>query len=179
MIQTSFNQSVYDTVTIDSGCKLTYRYNVMTTTFPKTTETSTTMSADDCAAARGWTTNERFLQILRTGDNCPYGDGNPGDVFDLTLTDEGRVARKTYLCPEPTVEAYAAACARSWRGCSRSEGFPRSPEPARSIGAGVAARITGGAGARPEPAVAHGRRCAADAFDPGTAACERTRWPRG
>jgi hypothetical protein len=111
MIQTSFNQALYDTVTIDGGCKLTYQYEVMTPTAPKSTTQTTTMSPDDCAAARAWVTNARFLQVLDTGENCPFGPGNPGDVFDLTLTDVGRVARKTYLCPEPTVEA-VRACLR-------------------------------------------------------------------
>jgi hypothetical protein len=113
MIQTSFNQAFYDTVTIDTGCKITYQHFVMGTPGnpPMSTTRSVTMSGDDCTAARSWTTNVRFLDVLRTGDNCPYGDGNPGDVFDLTLTDEGRVARKTYLCPEPTVES-VRACLR-------------------------------------------------------------------
>jgi hypothetical protein len=113
MIQTSFSQAYYDTVTIDGGCKMTYVHIVMGPPgMPVHTSTrNVTMAAADCAAARGWTTNARFLEVLRTGENCPAGPGNPGDVFDLTLTDEGRVARKTYLCPEPTVEA-VRACLR-------------------------------------------------------------------
>lgn len=113
MIQTSFNQAFYDTVTIAGGCKMTYVHNVMGAPGkpPQSSTQSVTMAAADCAAARGWTTNARFLEVLRTGENCPFGPGNPGDIFDLTLTDEGRVARKTYLCPEPTVEA-VRACLR-------------------------------------------------------------------
>jgi hypothetical protein len=107
MIQTSFNQAFYDTVTFDSTCKLSYQAFTMgpPNMPPGSTTRGAMMLSGDCAAARSWATNERFLQVLRTGDNCPYGPGNPGDLFDLTLTGEGRVARKTYLCSEPTVEA--------------------------------------------------------------------------
>jgi hypothetical protein len=100
----------YDTVTIANGCVLTYQRTIMPPA-PKSTTQMVTMNTADCADARGWATNARFLEVLRTGDHCPTGDGNPGDVFDLTLTDEGRVARKTFLCPEPTLEA-VRACLR-------------------------------------------------------------------
>jgi hypothetical protein len=100
----------YDTVKIDNGCALTYQKTIMPPA-PKATTRTVTMGAGDCADARGWATNARFLEVLRTGDGCPYGEGNPGDVFELTLTNEGRVARKTYLCPEPTLEA-VRACLR-------------------------------------------------------------------
>jgi hypothetical protein len=105
----------YDTVSFDAKCAITYQKTIFPVptaqSAPKSTTKTVTMSAVDCAAARGWATNARFLEVLRTGDGCPYGMGNPDDVFDLNLTDEGRVARKTYLCPEPTLEA-VRACLR-------------------------------------------------------------------
>jgi hypothetical protein len=103
-------QAPYDHITITDGCVLTYQGTIKPPA-PKATTQTVTMDASDCAAARGWGTNARFLEVLATGDGCPYGEGNPGDAFELTLSDIGDVRRKTYLCPEPTLEA-VRACLR-------------------------------------------------------------------
>jgi hypothetical protein len=94
---------VWDFVWIENGCTMRYQHtNAMRTA---------TLAADDCAAARAWVTNAAFLDVLRTGAGCPYLDGNATETFELMLTTEGRVARKTYLCDEPTVSAERACLA--------------------------------------------------------------------
>jgi hypothetical protein len=106
------NNRPYDSVTIDSGCVLTYQRTNPPLDAPPTMRTSTTrdvtMTPADCAAARGWATNARFLSVLETGDGCPYGPGNPDDLFEVDLTDGSVLGRKTYLCPEPTLDAVRA-----------------------------------------------------------------------
>jgi hypothetical protein len=91
---------VWDDLWIEQGCQLRFQHD--------DAQRTTTMSAGDCASARAWVTNARVLEVLRTGSGCPYGDGNPTETLELTLTDEGRVARKTYKCPEPTLEVLRA-----------------------------------------------------------------------
>ncbi|HEX4407077.1 MAG TPA: hypothetical protein VH560_19695 [Polyangia bacterium] len=90
----------YDTVTLENGCQLTYQAGTSTRTV--------TLNGADCAAARAWATNARFLDVLSTGDDCPYGIGNPDDLFEVNLTDGTMDWRKTYLCPEPTLDAVRA-----------------------------------------------------------------------
>jgi hypothetical protein len=91
---------VWDFVSIDTRCAMGYQHMNATRT--------ATLTGDDCAAARAWVTNAAFLDVLRTGANCPYLDGNATETFEVTLSPEGRVARKTYKCDEPTVSAERA-----------------------------------------------------------------------
>jgi hypothetical protein len=91
---------VWDDLWIEQGCQLRFQH--------EDAQRTTTMSAGDCASARAWATNARVLEVLRTGVGCPYGDGNATETLELTLTDQGRVARKTYKCPEPTLEVLRA-----------------------------------------------------------------------
>jgi hypothetical protein len=93
---------VWDFVWIENGCTIRYQHtNAMR---------SATLAVGDCAA-RAWVTNQAFLDVLRTGAGCPYLDGSATETFELMLTTEGRVARKTYLCDEPTVSAERACLA--------------------------------------------------------------------
>jgi hypothetical protein len=95
----------WDFVWIEQGCTLRYQHEDI--------QSSVTMGARDCADARGWVTNARFLAVLRTSVGCAIDGGKDAtEAFDLTLAEEGRIGRKTYLCPEPTVETV--------RGCLRS-----------------------------------------------------------
>jgi hypothetical protein len=55
----------------------------------------------DCAAARGWATNARFLDVLRNGTGC--ADGTNPESFELTLTGDAP-RRKTWGCDEPVVD---------------------------------------------------------------------------
>jgi hypothetical protein len=94
---------VWDFVSIENGCTMRYQHtNAMR---------MATLSVGDCAAARAWVTNAAFLDVLRTGAGCPYLNGNTTETFEVMLTPEGRVARKTYLCDEPTVSAERACLA--------------------------------------------------------------------
>jgi hypothetical protein len=90
----------WDDLWLEQGCQLRFQH--------EDAQRTTTMSAGDCASARAWATNARVLEVLRTGSGCPYGDGNATETLELTLSDEGRVARKTYKCPEPTLEVLRA-----------------------------------------------------------------------
>jgi hypothetical protein len=90
----------WDYVWIEKGCQMRFQH--------QNAQRTVTMGVADCAETRAWATNARFLDVLRTGSGCPYGDGNPTELFDLILTPEGRVARKTYACPEPTLEVLRA-----------------------------------------------------------------------
>jgi hypothetical protein len=102
----------YDTVTLTQACQMTYERTILPPPLPPAGVYSTTrmvtVGAADCVEARGWATNARFLEVLRTGDGCPYGMGNPDDVFEVYLTDGTLDQRKTYLCPEPTLDAVRA-----------------------------------------------------------------------
>ena len=101
----------YDQVTFSQTCQMTYRKTVLPPPklpAPSSTTRTVTLGAADCAEARGWATNARFLEVLRTGDMCPFGMGNPDDEFEITLTDGTLDQRKTYLCPEPTLDAVRA-----------------------------------------------------------------------
>jgi hypothetical protein len=91
---------VWDYVWIENGCQMRIQH--------QNAQRMVTMDAADCANTRAWVTNARFLDVLRTGSGCPYGDGNPTELFELIVTPEGRVARKTYACPEPTLEVLRA-----------------------------------------------------------------------
>jgi hypothetical protein len=94
---------VWDFVWIENGCTIRYQHtNAMRTA---------TLAAGDCAGARAWVTNAAFLDVLRTGAGCPYLNGNATETFELMLTTDGRFARKTYLCDEPTVDAERACLA--------------------------------------------------------------------
>jgi hypothetical protein len=101
----------YDTVTLTQECQMTYQRTILPRPMPpapQSTTRSVTVGAADCAEARGWATNARFLEVLDTGDDCPFGMGNPDDVFEINLTDGTLHQRKTYLCPEPTLDAVRA-----------------------------------------------------------------------
>ncbi|HSZ84057.1 MAG TPA: hypothetical protein VLA14_17355 [Polyangia bacterium] len=101
----------YDTVTLTKACQMTYVRTILPRPLPPAPQSTTrtvTVGAADCAEARGWATNARFLEVLRTGDDCPFGMGNPDDVFEVVLTDGTDDRRKTYLCPEPTLDAVRA-----------------------------------------------------------------------
>lgn len=103
----------YDTVTLTQDCQITYQKTILPRPMlpaQQSTTRTVTVGAADCAEARGWATNARFLEVLNTGDGCPFGMGNPDDVLDVTLTDGTEPRRKTYLCPEPTLDA-VRACA--------------------------------------------------------------------
>jgi hypothetical protein len=106
----SYNRP-YDTVTLTQACQMTYQKTIFPrpkVPAPQATTRTVTVGAADCAEARGWATNARFLEVLLTGDDCPYGMGNPDDLFEVTLTDGTDDRRKTYLCPEPTLDAVRA-----------------------------------------------------------------------
>jgi hypothetical protein len=79
---------------------------------PQSTTRIVTVGTAECAEARGWATNARFLEVLNTGEGCPFGNGNPDDLFEISLTDGTDDRRKTYLCPEPTLDA-VRACANA------------------------------------------------------------------
>ena len=101
----------YDTVTLTQECQMTYERTIFPRPMlpaPQSTTRTVTVGAADCAEARGWATNARFLEVLDTGDDCPFGMGNPDDVFEINLTDGTLDQRKTYLCPEPTLDAVRA-----------------------------------------------------------------------
>src|SRR5450432_573369 len=101
----------YDTITLTKACQMTYQKTILPKPLPPAAQSTTrtvTVSAGDCAEARGWATNARFLEVLNTGDDCPFGMGNPDDVFEINLTDGTLDQRKTYLCPEPTLDAVRA-----------------------------------------------------------------------
>jgi hypothetical protein len=92
------SSAAFDFVWIENGCTLRYQHD--------NAERSTPLVAADCADARGWVTNARFLDVLRTSAGCHTDNGgNATESFELTLTDGELVARKTFLCPEPSVEA--------------------------------------------------------------------------
>jgi hypothetical protein len=101
----------YDTVTLSHACQLTYQKTVLPRPVPpapgSTTRTAT-LKVVDCAAARAWATNARFLDVLTMGDGCPDGTGNPDDAFEVDLTDGTMDRRKIYPCPEPTLDAVRA-----------------------------------------------------------------------
>jgi hypothetical protein len=101
----------YDTVTLTQACQMTYQKTILPRPLPPAQQSTTrtvTVGTADCAEARGWATNVRFLEVLDTGDDCPFGTGNPDDVFEINLTDGMLHQRKTYLCPEPTLDAVRA-----------------------------------------------------------------------
>lgn len=101
----------YDTVTLTQACQMTYQRTILPRPMPPAAQSTTrtvTVGAADCYAARGWATNARFLEVLVTGDMCPFGMGNPDDLFEVNLTDGTDDRRKTYLCPEPTLDAVRA-----------------------------------------------------------------------
>jgi len=101
----------YDTVTLTQACQMTYQKTILPRPMfpaPQSTTRNVTVGAADCAEARGWATNARFLEVLRTGNMCPFGMGNPDDLFEVNLTDGTLDQRKTYLCPEPTLDAVRA-----------------------------------------------------------------------
>jgi hypothetical protein len=75
---------------------------------PGVTTRTVTLNAVDCTAARDWATNARVLDVLVTGDDCPSGTGNPDDEIEVSLTDGTMDRRKTYQCPEPTLDALRA-----------------------------------------------------------------------
>jgi hypothetical protein len=91
----------WDFVSIKDGCTLGYQH--------EDTPRTVTMAAGDCADARSWVTNARFLEVLRTSAGCSTDDGkNATESFELTLEQDVLVARKTFLCPEPTIAAVRA-----------------------------------------------------------------------
>ncbi len=101
----------YDIVTLHDGCQMTYQKTILpppTPPAPGVTTRTVTLNAADCAAARAWPTNARVLDVLVTGDDCPSGPGNPDDEIEVNLTDGTMDRRKTYLCPEPTLDALRA-----------------------------------------------------------------------
>jgi len=106
------NNWPYDTVAIAHDCDLVYQKTNPPLDAPPVMRTSTTrnvtMNPTDCTAARSWATNARFLSVLDTGDGCPYGPGNHDDLFESDLIDGTSHRRKTYLCPEPTLDAVRA-----------------------------------------------------------------------
>jgi hypothetical protein len=75
---------------------------------PGVTTRTVTLNAVDCAEARDWATNARVLDVLVTGDDCPSGTGNSDDEIEVSLTDGTMDRRKTYQCPEPTLDALRA-----------------------------------------------------------------------
>jgi hypothetical protein len=111
-LDSNSNNRPYDSVAIDSGCVLTYHQNDVPldagSAYRTTLDRHVTMNATDCTAARSWATNARFISVLDTGDGCPYGPGNPEDLFEITMTDGTPHRRKTYLCPEPTLDGVRA-----------------------------------------------------------------------
>jgi hypothetical protein len=78
---------------IKDGCTLEVQRNDLQKTFA--------MSAADCAAARGWATNARFLDVIRNGTGC--AGGNTPESFELTLLQDAP-RRKTWGCDEPAVD---------------------------------------------------------------------------
>jgi hypothetical protein len=64
------------------------------------------MNGADCAAARAWATNARFLEILGTGDGCQTRPGDEvTESFEVYIPGTiGGLARKTSGCAEPTLE---------------------------------------------------------------------------
>jgi hypothetical protein len=99
------SSAAFDFVWIEGGCTLHYQH--------QNAERTMTMVSGDCADARSWVTNARFLEVLRTSDGCHTDNGgNATESFELTLTNGEQPRRKTFLCPEPTVEA-VRTCLRS------------------------------------------------------------------
>jgi hypothetical protein len=80
-------------VGIKDGCALSVQIEDVSKTIA--------MSAADCAAARGWVTNARFLDVIRNGTGC--AGGAMPESFELTLLQE-QPGRKTWGCDEPTVD---------------------------------------------------------------------------
>ncbi len=101
----------YDTVSLAHGCQMTYQKTILPAPPPPgpySTTRTVTLNTVDCTAARAWATNARVLDVLVTGDDCPAGTGNPDDEIEVNLTDGTMDRRKTYLCPEPTLDALRA-----------------------------------------------------------------------
>jgi len=101
----------YDTVSLAHGCQMTYQQTILPPPPPPgpwSTTRTVTLNAADCTAARAWATNARVLDVLATGDDCPFGMGNPDDEIEVYLLDGTMDRRKTYLCPEPTLDALRA-----------------------------------------------------------------------
>jgi hypothetical protein len=108
MVADGQGSDAYDFVELGYSCGLKYQHANQ----PK----AVTLDAADCAAAHGWATNTRFLQILRTGDGCAISPQmlgkNATEMFEVDIHGAGSVARKTYQCPEPTLDIE--------RGCFRA-----------------------------------------------------------
>jgi hypothetical protein len=79
-------------VAIKDGCSLMVQIENASKTIA--------MGAADCAAARGWVTNARFLDVIRNGTGC--AGGSTPESFELTLMQDAP-RRKTWGCDEPTV----------------------------------------------------------------------------
>jgi hypothetical protein len=91
----------WDFVWIEKGCVMRHQH--------ENVELTVTMAPADCTAARAWVTNARFLDVVRTGAGCDLSlPGNPDEVFEINLPDEGMIGRKFYRCYDPYLGAVRA-----------------------------------------------------------------------
>lgn len=105
VVTTGESSAAWDYVSLGYACGLKYQH--------ANEVAVVTMNADDCAASHAWATNARFLEVLRTGDGCPSGDGrSTTEAFDVSIANREPLGRKTSRCPEPTLDVE--------RGCFRA-----------------------------------------------------------